>query len=702
GSTKVVNIPSGTDYLTMRSDSDAPDTTLRAITIADFTFIVNKSKIVEMTDDMDEPSTYEAMFFVRQGDYGTTYTINAGSSTGTFATPDGAEATDRTQIDTGYIAGQLSSGVGGTRYGSVVYVSQSTDFSASGSDGLGGQGLVVIKDTIQNVTDLPLEGKDGFRVKVAGQPADNRDDYWVVFVADNGSGGSGHWEETRGPNTSYKIDPSTMPHVLIRQADGEFRLAPCDGSTYEIDGTEYAVPEWADREVGDDRSNSLPSFVGLNINDLFLFKNRLGMLAEENVILSESAEFFNFWRTTVTDLKDTDPIDVASTNASVSILTSAIPFANVLVLFSNTTQFMLQSNGALSPKTVAMVKTTSFESVSDVRPVPIGNNIYFGFDRGEYTGVQQYFLAGDTEDIFQAQDIAAQVPQYIKGELRDMAGSSYENVLFCLTETDRSKLYFYKYADVANERLQSAWARFVFPNDTQILGIEFIDTSLYMISLRGDNLYLDKIRMETGLVDDNSTYRTRLDRRVDQSQCTLDELGTTLTLPYAATATGEIEVITKDGRRIPVLSQTPGSPDIILESSATGLEFWAGEIYTMTFTLSDTVMRDTNDTGAASLPADARAQVRYLTINYANTSYFRMEVTPDLGDTYKYPFTARTLGDGSNLIGKVPIESGAFRIPIYCKRDGATIQIINDTPLPCSIVNLEYELSINARSVRYN
>jgi hypothetical protein len=283
-----------------------------------------------------------------------------------------------------------------------------------------------------------------------------------------------------------------------------------------------------------------------------------------------------------------------------------------------------------------------------------------------------------------------------------MAGSSYENVLFCLTETDRSKLYFYKYADVANERLQSAWARFVFPNDTQILGIEFIDTSLYMISLRGDNLYLDKIRMETGLVDDNSTYRTRLDRRVDQSQCTLDELGTTLTLPYAATATGEIEVITKDGRRIPVLSQTPGSPDIILESSATGLEFWAGEIYTMTFTLSDTVMRDTNDTGAASLPADARAQVRYLTINYANTSYFRMEVTPDLGDTYKYPFTARTLGDGSNLIGKVPIESGAFRIPIYCKRDGATIQIINDTPLPCSIVNLEYELSINARSVRYN
>ena len=71
-----------------------------------------------------------------------------------------------------------------------------------------------------------------------------------------------------------------MPHALVREADGSFT---------------FKKLEWTERKVGDEDSNSLPSFVDYAISDIFFYRNRLGLLSGENVILSESDEYFNFW-----------------------------------------------------------------------------------------------------------------------------------------------------------------------------------------------------------------------------------------------------------------------------------------------------------------------------------------------------------------------------------------------------------------------
>ena len=86
-----------------------------------------------------------------------------------------------------------------------------------------------------------------------------------------------------------------MPVLLIRTADGNFRLSQADGSTYTISGTDYTVPAWGDRLVGDLNSAPNPSFVDAKIRDIFFFNNRLGMISDENVILSRSSEFFEFF-----------------------------------------------------------------------------------------------------------------------------------------------------------------------------------------------------------------------------------------------------------------------------------------------------------------------------------------------------------------------------------------------------------------------
>ena len=725
GVAKTVATPDTTAYLQMPDATTYADTNLRAITIADYTFFVNRTKTVAMASDTDAGRNPEALFYLAQGDYGSMYeaTVTMGGTTYAtkILTPDGAAASDRDDIATDVIVTGLrtgtaqgdqnasttggglhaNSGVTLTQSGSVLWVKSddTTDFTVDAADGQGDTSLIAIKDEIQHLSDLPTSAPHGFRVKIVGDATDTRDDYYVKFVADDGVFGKGIWEEFRGSKDSagaaikYKLDPTTMPHVLVRKADGTFIFGAVDGGSTEL-------PLWSERNVGDDVSNADPSFVGKKLNDIFLFKNRLGLLADENVILSETGEFFNFWRTTVTDVLDTDNIDVASTHGSVSLLTSAIPVANQLVLFSEQTQFILQSGVPLSTRTVSMTKTTNYESVSDVRPVTLGNSIYFGFSRGSYSGVRQYFVAGDTPTLFDASDISAQVPQYISGNLRDMAGSSHEDILFLLGDEDRSSLYAYKFHDSGNERLQSAWSRFAFSSNDTILGIEFLDTALYMVVKRADGIFLDKMRMESGLVDTGVSYRTLLDRRVDQSSCVLSGDGLTITMPYKAYTNTTIEVMTKAGARIPVVTQTNDSNQIVVESSLTGVDFWLGTAYEMLYQFSDVVLREPSGTGGNTLITEARVQVRYVTLSYSDTGYFKVEVTPDYRDQSTHPFTGRVLGSGGNKVGSVPLETGNFRVPVYSKNSQVTITCKNDTPLPCSITAAEFEMSVNTRRDR--
>ena len=87
--------------------------------------------------------------------------------------------------------------------------------------------------------------------------------------------------------------------------------------------------------MGDLNTSPNPSFVGKTINDVFFYKNRLGMLTDGSILFSESDEYFNFFRTTVLTLLDGAPIDVGIAHTKVTTLKNAIPFQEKLMLFSN-------------------------------------------------------------------------------------------------------------------------------------------------------------------------------------------------------------------------------------------------------------------------------------------------------------------------------------------------------------------------------
>ena len=587
----------------------------------------------------------------------------------------------------------------------VLYLRSSEDFTITASCDKSPTFIDAFKGRAQTVGELPTIAKDGMILHIEGDVDGGEDDYYVRFVTDSVPGGlaKGIWEECAKPGINSSFDSSTMPHLLIKQENGTFVFKKGDGEnhTSTADGTTYDYSKfgWASRNVGDEDSNPDPTFVSSGISNMFLFKNRFGILSGENIVLSEAGEFFNFFRFTVVDLLDTAPIDIASATGEIASLTSATPVSEKLICLSSKSQFILQSDTVLSSKTASIARSTSYENLSDVNPVASENSLFFAFDRGSFSGVREY-VPIDVENNYEGVDISTQVPKYIPGKITKMTSATHENILCCLADGDTDAIYVYSYYNADRKRIQSAWHRWEFGTGAKIYDVQFVGTDLMVVVYRSEGVFIEKIPVETGKTDSGSTYVSRLDRRVTQASTGVSVNTNTVTLPYQKTAGRNIEIITTDGERIAVTAQSDGSNQVTAEKDMTGVNFYAGEAYTASYTFSDIVLREATTSGGLAVMTDGRIQIRYGTITFGDSGAFKITVTPDFRDPSVYDFTGRILGAATLTLGSVPLESGEFRFPVFSKADQVSITIENDTPLPMNLLSAEYEISWNPRSKR--
>ena len=372
GTEKTVTKPDGTTYL----NTSDPRSVIKTVSVADYTFVVNTSITAAMdsTLSLTSANITQAVVFINQVSDKTTYSLTVDGVTVTDDTSSDSTLST-TQVATDLVSG-LNSGLTGftiARNGPVIHIKKNdgSNFSIDGNDTQGNTHKTIVKDTIQRFTDLPTVSPNGYVVEVKGDENTDFDNYYVKFVTNNGNAfEEGQWEECVEPGIEFKFNYDTMPHVLIRQADGNFRFARVDGDTYTLSGVTYTLPKWGERTVGDLESAPSPSFIGSKINNVFFFRNRLGFLADDNVVLSRAAEFFNFFPETVLSVIDSEPIDVAASHTKVAILRSAVTVEQELILFSDQTQFVLTSStDNLTPRTANVVVVTEFESDDDAQPI---------------------------------------------------------------------------------------------------------------------------------------------------------------------------------------------------------------------------------------------------------------------------------------------------------------------------------------------
>ena len=565
-------------------------------------------------------------------------------------------------------------------------VDQNQDLSVSSSDSLADTGIKAIYKETDSITSLPLNNKEGFKIKVKGDSELASDDFYVRFETAQGqSYGSGSYVETVGNNIVDGYDASTMPHQLINDGLNLFTLSE----------TKYE-----DRLAGDDSSNPLPSFVGSEIESMFFFKNRLGFLSKDNIIMSESGfgsvdelgqTVFNFGRTTVSALLDSDPVDVAVATSRVTNLKSAKGFQENLIIFSENGQFVLKGGDVLTPRTVSITPITNFVFDEAVDPIPLGAYIYFPFNRSGFTGVREFTVNSNT-DNYDSVEITEHVPKYIPSNLIDFAGSTNEDMLALVSGDESGSIYIYKYFFSGNRKLLSSWFKFTF--DGEIRGIQFIQSIIYIVLCKNNETHLVELPLTANISDSvNVDHSTLLDMR---KEFTIASGANTIDLSNSYTADdNKIQVYTKDGLK---LNSTNTGTTVTLSNAVTSdTPVFVGIPYTMKYTFSEQIFKASTGQSKSPSPA-AKLIIRNGAINFNNTAFFKVKVTPQFRDTFENIFTPTVVG--SSTLGSLDLNTGSYRFPIFTKAQDTVITIENDSALPSNFQSAEFESFIHSRSNR--
>ena len=726
GTELTVNKPDGTAYL----NTSDPRSVMKTVTIADFTFVVNTSITASMDTTLSNSANNitQAIIFINQATANTTYSV----------TVDGVTVSDNTSgnnpLSTDTIANDLKNGLNSgltgftiARNGPVVHIKKNdgSNFAIDGTDTQGNTKMTIIKNSVQQFTDLPNVAANGYIVEITGDEGTNFDNYYVKFVTNNGNAlEEGQWVETVEAGIPFKFNYDTMPHILIRQADGNFRFARVDGDTYTISGTDFTLPKWGERVVGDLESSPDPSFIGNKINNVFFFRNRLGFLAADNVILSTVSEFFNFFPETVISVLDTEPIDVAASHTKVAILKHAVTMGEKLILFSEQTQFVLSaSSDNLTPSSANVLVQTEFESNAAAQPVGSGSSIYFLTKKGSFAGIREYIIAGG-QQIQDAANTTIHVPRLIPSGIFKMAVSNNQDILVLLGTENPNKLYVNRwlYGEGFSKAL-NAWFTYTFNSNRSILNIDFIGTDLILVVEEANGVTLEKIPFETNFREPNASFEYHLDHKVTEATSGVSVAYnsatgiSTFTVPYRLRANMNIvgrylasnetstfvdaEGNTKtlvSGQALTTTNTSDGSTSTITAvGDFRNSKFIIGEPYEMHYRFSQQRL---TQTGGSSELISGRLQIHHFYIKYEDSGFFQVEVTPENRDTSLHKFTGRLLGAASASIGQINLDTGTFKVPIMSKSDRVNIDVKNNTFLPTLLASAEYEGVFHMRSRR--
>jgi len=737
GNEKTVSAPFGYTYL---STAGNPAAEIRAASIADFTFISNTKRVPAFTTALApvvaRPAAHEALVWVKAANYGQSYRVSVNGQLATITTPiqpvttSGNNITEN-RISTADIAEQIKTALAGatgvsiTREGSVLHLTSANAITIAATDARANDDITAITSSVQAFTDLPAIAPRGYQVEIKGDPSNKFDNYYVSFVprVATSAFGEGAWEECVGPGMPYRLSAATMPHLLIRLASGDFYFGPANG-TYQP-ALDFTPPKWGDRTAGDYDTAPNPSFIGYPIQAVFIHRNRLGLLADESQILSRAKSFFDFFPETVTTVLDTDPIDLAASSNKVSVLRHAVPSQDELILFSDQLQFRSASSGqSLAPATAAITQLTAYECDTAVAPLQVAGGIVFAQTNGLWTQFREFALRGvGTALTGAAPSITDHVPTYIPAGIRQLAANDTAGIWFAITGTS-SRIYVYKYSDRGSangvERVQRSWSYWDLTAG-KVLAIQCVTETLYLLVEYADgSVWLEKMPVADRLSTDALTTLL-LDRSVTTTTATpaavrvptgvYNVVADATVWPLGYTAEVPVEAWTlygptQNGGKL-IGRALAGATTITAKGDWRGKDIVFGQPFEFRYRFSKFVLKV--DAGAGKVASNvARTQVRHAMLRYHDTSFFKVEVTPERRGTAVYKFDGWTLGVRNSQVGStlgqdLDIEDrsyfeGVFQIPIASRGETCQVDLVNGTPNPCMFSGLDWIATITSRS----
>lgn len=238
---------------------------------------------------------------------------------------------------------------------------------------------------------------------------------------------------------------------------------------------------WNKRMIGDYDTAPTPSFVDTTINDIFFHKNRLGVITNDSVVMSELSLYSNFFPNSVRYVPADDMIDLTVATTDVTNLRSAVSTSATLMLFSDDSQFTLSSvDGELTPSSATIEAASRYNYSDYAQAVAIGNQVFFMSQSGNYDQLFSYRVTEGSSIPTRADQLSAHIPSYIPKNISYITGHSVLGTVFMLPNDGTTNVYVYDHLQNNADLIQSAFHKWEFHK--KIIGIQVVNNDVYLLN----------------------------------------------------------------------------------------------------------------------------------------------------------------------------------------------------------------------------
>jgi hypothetical protein len=616
--------------------------------------------------------------------------------------------------------------------GSGLFLNGTAADSVNFLGGAVNENMSVIGQKAQDISRLPAMNKHGYVAQIANTADLDTDDYYVKFIADNGTSGVGNYEETVRPHNFASnsdpmkagLDPATMPHALINNRNGTFTFVKLDETTANSQGNENY---WKDRLVGDNTSNPFPTFKGGTIQEMFFHRNRLGIISGENVVMSQPGRYFDFFIVSAIAASDDNPIDITVSDIKPAFINHVLPIQKGIMMFSDSGQFLLFTESDIfSPKTARLKKVASYECDETIQPVDLGTSVLFTSNVSAYARAFEATIIDDDTppNIIEQTRV---VPEFLPKDITKSTNSAAIGIT-TYGKKGESEIYHYKYYNAGQKREQSAWYSWTLTGTMQHM--LYTAGSFFTVTLHDGSYKLcrheyvadaDNTRsyvLGTGTVGsplqtsrqfeahlDNMTIATNV---AGSAQTTTAPEKTVLTIPYTPANTTNLFMVglsgnDSDGNSI---AGTVRAADAVGTNSVTfnNINLHSAAKVAVGYKYTSTIELPTYYLNVGQNAYDTDGDLRISGINFEMgvggplefhlTSPFQYvdasgNITKDIDDYVQ--FESGILSD-SSVFDKPPADlATSVRVPVQRKNEKYTLQIQIPDPFSTAIISASWD-----------
>ena len=585
----------------------------------------------------------------------------------------------------GGIIADLPGAITARTIGTGIYLSSASAFNVEVVE----EDLMrVMQSSVNDVTKLPNQCRNGYIVKISNSRMSDEDDYYVRFDGENDRDGSGSWSECAAPGIVKSFDPATMPIIIQRTATTTFTVKQF---TYQ------------DRTVGDDQTNPFPSFNGARINKVLFFRNRLAFLSGENVTLCRpgTVGLPDFFIETALTVSAADSIDISASSTFPSELFDGIELNTGLVVFSTNQQFLLSSDDTvLNPDTAKLRSIATFNYNKDIPPISLGTTVGYIDNSNKFSRFNEMAnVAREGEP--NVVEVSKVVPTLLPKDI-DLLTNSRENSMVLYGKTGSNVVFGYRYFQVTEKRTQAAWFKWTFKNN--LIYHFVIDDEYFFLDA---DYYLQSVKLvqsdddPTLTTADGTNFQLHLDNHTTVSGGGYDaatNLTTFSNVSWLSSVTGgtsNLVIIDEGGTPAPTNGQGRYAECTVSGTSFTVPGNWQGETFIIGYIYEYSVkiprIYPTAQQGE-SIRADVNSSLVIHRVKFHFGKVGLYETTLERVGKSDYTEVYESTIPDAYLASRGPyLEEYIKTVPVYEKNMNVDITLKSSHPSPATLRAMSWE-----------